>query len=143
MIATLRIVDKDSEKLAYFVLLDLLLQSPVTRTDGFQQSMELGAVVQVLKMAEFVQHHIVLQFLREGYQAEVQIDVSQAAAAAPVAAVVLDENAFVLEAVLSGQGGQARGQFGLGLSPHTLHLGRYRRPAGFSSENVVKTREGV
>jgi hypothetical protein len=143
MIATLRIVDKDSEKLAYFVLLDLLLQSPVTGADGFQQSVELGTVVQVLKMTEFVQHHIVLQFLGEGYQAEVQVDISQAAAAAPVGAVVLDEYAFVLEAVLGCKGSKARGKFGLGLGPHTLHLRRYRRPAGFSSENVVKTRERV
>lgn len=36
--------------------------------DTFQKRMELRAVVEVLQVAEFMKHNVVLQFLRQGHK---------------------------------------------------------------------------
>ena len=69
--------------------------------------MELGSVVQVLEMTQFVEHHEVLQFCREAHQLEVQVDVPFDGTAAPVRPVVAYDHAVVGETVLCGEFGQS------------------------------------
>ena len=63
---------------------ELALEGAVVRTDAFQKGVELGAVIQVLQMAELVEHYVVAQVLGKEHKIEVQIDVAQLGAAAPV-----------------------------------------------------------
>ena len=113
--------------------------------DGFQEGVEAGAVVHFSKVAEFVQHHVILQFLRQGYQPQVQVDIAPSGTASPVAYIVLDEDFIVVETVLGCQFGQPRGQFGLGLGTQRLHLCIDRCLSGlsFGNEGEKPSGEGI
>ena len=56
---------------------ELAGEGAVAGADGFQEGVELGAVVHVAEVAELVEHDVVGQFRGEGDQAQVQVDVAQ------------------------------------------------------------------
>ncbi len=56
----------------------------MVRTDTFQQSVEVGAMVRVAKVAEFMEKHIVPEFSRQPYQIEIQVDIPLPGATAPI-----------------------------------------------------------
>ena len=109
--------------------------------DALEEGVELRAVVKVFQVAEFVEHDVVAQVLGETHQVEVEIDVAELGAAAPVGGVVLDADLVVGEAVEGGELGQAGRQGRLGPGAQPLHLGRlfggqFPFPAAASADNV-------
>ena len=95
------------------------------RADTFQQGVEFRAMVHVAKVAEFVEHHIILEVLRQAHQVQIQVDIAFYGAAAPVADIVFDANLIVVEAMLCGQFRQPPRKVGLGLLAQFGHLGRF------------------
>ena len=99
--------------------------------DGLQEGVELWTVVEVAEVAEFVEHDEVAKMLREAHEVEIEVDIAQFGAAAPVGGVVLDADLVVGEAVESGELGEAGRQGRLGLGAQPLHLGRLLGGQGF------------
>ena len=56
----------------------------MVRTDTFQQGVEVGAMVRMTKMAEFVEKYVVPEFFRQPHQIEIQVDIPLSGATAPV-----------------------------------------------------------
>ena len=69
----------------------------MVRAEGFEEGVELGAVVGVLEVAEFVDDDIVPQLVRKAHEVEVQVDVAFARAASPVRGVVLDADGIIFK----------------------------------------------
>ena len=72
----------------------------MVRADRLQQRVECRPVVHLLEVAELVEHHIILQIVRQQHQAEVEVYVPLGGAASPVAEIVLDADSIVAEPVL-------------------------------------------
>ena len=106
-------------------------EGAVAGADGLQEGVELGTVVEVAQVAEFVEHYEVAEVLRETHKVEIEVDVAQLGAAAPVGGVVLDADLVVGETVLGGEGGEAGRQGRLGLGAQPLDLGRLFGGQGF------------
>lgn len=66
-------------------------------TEGFEEGVELGAVVGVAEMAELVEDDIVPQLVRKAHEVEIQVDVAFARAASPVRGVVLDADGIIFK----------------------------------------------
>ena len=47
----------------------------MTRADAFKQGVELGGVVKVFQVTQFVKHDIVLQVLWHSHQVQVEVNV--------------------------------------------------------------------
>ena len=71
----------------------------MVRADALKEGMELRTVVEIAQVAELVQHDIVLQVLRKTHYVEIEIDVAELRATAPVGDVVLDAYLVVGEAM--------------------------------------------
>lgn len=69
----------------------------MVRTDTFQQSVEVGAMVRVAKVAEFMEKHIVPEFFRQPYQIKIQVDIPFSRATAPVGNIMFDPHLVILE----------------------------------------------
>ena len=106
-------------------------EGAVAGADRLQEGVELWTVVEVAEVAEFVEHDKVAKMLREAHEVEIEVDVAQFGAAAPVGRVMLDADLVVGEAVESGELGEAGRQGRLGLGAQPLHLGRLFGGQGF------------
>ena len=52
--------------------------------EGFEEGVELGAVVGVAEVAELVEDDVVTKLVRKAYEVEIQVDVAFSRAAFPV-----------------------------------------------------------
>ena len=114
------------------VSLQLTGEGTVAGADALKEGMELRTVVEIAQVAELVQHDIVLQVLRKAHYVEIEIDVAELRATAPVGDVVLDAYLVVGEAMAGGELGQAGRQGRLGLDAQPLHLCGLFGRQGFS-----------
>ena len=73
------------------------LLGKVAWAEGFEEGVELGAVVGVTEMAELVEDDVVAKLVREAHEVEVQVDVTFARAASPVRGVVLDADGIIFK----------------------------------------------
>ena len=48
----------------------------VVGADGFEEGVELGAVVEVAQVAEFVEDYVVTEFFGDAHQVEIQVDIA-------------------------------------------------------------------
>lgn len=65
--------------------------------EGFEEGVELRAMVGVAEMAELVEDDIVPQLVRKAHEVEIQVDVAFARAASPVRGVVLDADGIIFK----------------------------------------------
>ena len=56
----------------------------VVQTEGFEEGVELRAMVGMAEMAELVEDDVVTKLVRKAYEVEIQVDVAFARAASPV-----------------------------------------------------------
>ncbi len=73
------------------------LLGEVVRAKGFEEGVELQAVVGVFEVAELVEDDVVAKLVREAHEVEVQVDVAFARAASPVRGVVLDADGIIFK----------------------------------------------
>ena len=83
--------------------------------------MEFRTVVMMAQMGELMQEDIIADGLGKADQIEVEIDVAEGGAAAPVGGIVLDGHAIVAEAVSFGKETELDGEQGAGLIAEYLH----------------------
>ena len=69
----------------------------MVRAEAFQQGVETLPVVRMLQVAEFVEQHVVPEFVRQPHDIEVQVDIPFPGAAPPIRGVVLDADIVVRE----------------------------------------------
>jgi hypothetical protein len=96
----------------------------VSGTYALKKGVEFRSVVKIPEMAELVEDNIVPQFIGKVNQPQIQVNVALGGAAAPVAQVVLDENAVVFESVKVCQLPKPDRKRFFGNGSQTLHLGR-------------------
>lgn len=60
--------------------------------DALQQVVELGSVVEVAEVAEFVEDDVVPQMCGDQVETDVEVDIPLGGAGAPIALVVLQGN---------------------------------------------------
>mgnify|MGYP006956380939 CR=1 FL=1 len=60
------------------------LLGEVVQTEGFEEGVELRAMVGMAEMAELVEDDVVTKLVRKAYEVEIQVDVAFARAASPV-----------------------------------------------------------
>lgn len=73
------------------------LLGEVAWTEGFEEGVELRAVVWVTEVAELVEDDVVPQLVWKAHEVEVQVYVAFARAASPVRGVVLDADGIIFK----------------------------------------------
>ena len=87
-----------------------------------QKQMKALAVVTMTQVAEFMQHDIVTERCGKTDNIEIQVDIAQSRATAPVCRVMLDDNSVICKAISGSKLGKTLRKFGLCLSTQRLDL---------------------